>query len=162
LIDFYSFTGKSYDPLSHRKITAAEFTACAEAQNVKFEYGDILIVRTGWSEAYKALDQKGREEVGSKAYLELTFAGLDRARDMVEILHDNYFSAVGSDAPSFESWPMDEPEHLHHWLLPLWGSPIGEMWNLDDLADLCKKHNRYDFFFTSSPSNVQGVSFLPE
>jgi len=157
LIDFYSFSQKSYEPFSKRDITADELKACAKAQNVKFEYGDVLIVRTGWSEAYRNLDQKGREIEVAKGYLEHQFAGLGRGHDMVEFLHDNYFSAVGSDAPAFESWPMTEPEHLHHFLLPLWGVPIGELWDLDLLAELCKKNNRYEFFFTSAPSNVQGM-----
>ncbi|KIX91945.1 uncharacterized protein Z520_12334 [Fonsecaea multimorphosa CBS 102226] len=156
LLDFYSFSGQSYHPFDHRHISAQELKACAKAQNVTFEYGDVLIVRTGWSDAYKMLDQKGREELGAKGYLEITFAGLDRSRETIEMLHDNYFSAVASDAPAFESWPMDDPEHLHHFLLPLWGVPIGEMWDLDRLAELCKKHNRYTFFLTSSPANVEG------
>ncbi|OQU94843.1 hypothetical protein CLAIMM_01135 [Cladophialophora immunda] len=156
LIDFYEHCGKSYDPFTPRKITAEEIKSCAKAQGVEFKYGDIFIVRTGFSEAYRKLDVKQREEMGAKAYLELQFAGLSRAHEMVELLHDNYFSAVASDAPSFETWPMDEPEHLHHWLLPLWGSPIGELWDLEELAALCKKHNRYTFFLSSSPANVKG------
>lgn len=123
---------------------------------MEFKYGDIFIVRTGFSEAYKKLDKKQREEMGAKAYLELQFAGMSRAHEMVELLHDSYFSAVASDAPSFETWPMDDPEHLHHWLLPLWGCPIGEMWDLEELADLCRKHKRYTFFLSSSPANVKG------
>jgi len=158
LLDFWSFCGKSYDPFSHRKITADEIKACAKAQNITFQYGDILIVRVGMSEAYKALDQKGREDAGGKSNAELTFAGLDRGYDMVEFLHDNYFSAVASDCIAFESYPFDEPDHLHHFLLPLWGVPIGELWDLDALAEACKRCNRYTFFFTSAPANVQGRS----
>lgn len=89
-------------------------------------------------------------------YQQLTFAGLDRGHDMVTFLHDHYFSAVASDAPSFESFPFDEPDHLHHFLLPLWGSLIGEMWDLDNLAEACRRMKRYTFFFTSCPNNVKG------
>jgi kynurenine formamidase len=102
LLDFYSFSKKPYSLFSKSDITADELKACAKAQNVKFEYGDILIIRTGWSEAYRTLDQKGREIEGAKGYLELQFAGLGRGHDVVEFLHDNYFSAVGSDTPAFE------------------------------------------------------------
>jgi len=156
LIDIYKHLQKSYDPFSPRKITADEVKACAQAQNVTFQYGDILIIRTGWSEKYSRLDAQGRKAAGEKKYLEYEFAGLDRGFDMVEFLHDNYFAAVGSDAPALESWPMDEPDHLHHFLLPLWGCPIGEMWDVDGLAELCEKNERYTFFFASTPSNVQG------
>jgi kynurenine formamidase len=159
LIDFYSFAKRSYDPFSSRSITAEEIQACAKEQNIKFEYGDILIVRTGWSEAYRLLDQKARDEMGSKGTYELTFAGLARGDSMLELLHDNYFSSVASDAPSFESWPSEDKETLHSFLLPRWGVPIGEMWDLDALAELCEKNHRYEFFFTSSPANVQGTVF---
>lgn len=142
--------------MSHRKITYTELKACADAQGVVFRYGDILIVRVGWSEVYKNASPALRQELGRKSTPELTFAGLDRGRDMVEFLHDNYFSAVASDAPSFESYPFDEPDHLHHFLLPLWGSFIGEMWDLDALAEACHRLKRYYFFFTSSPNNIPG------
>lgn len=161
LIDFYEFCGKSYDPFTPRKITGEELIACAKAQGVEFKYGDIFIVRTGFSEAYRKLNTKQREEMSATAYLDLKFAGLSRSHDTVELLHDNYFSAVASDAPSFETWPMDEPEHLHHWLLPLWGSPIGELWDLEELAALCRKHKRYTFFLSSSPANVKGAYRKP-
>jgi kynurenine formamidase len=158
LLDFYSFSGKSYDPFTSRSITAKELKECAKAQNVTFKYGDILIVRTGWSEAYRKLDEAGRQEMGSKGWTELSFAGVDRDNEMLEFLHDNYFCAVGGDAPSFESWPFSGVVDLHYYLLPRWGVPIGELWDVDGLAELCKKHNRYEFFFTSSPTNVQGKS----
>lgn len=160
LVDFYDYCGKSYDPFTPRKITAEEIKACAKAQGIEFQYGDILIVRTGFSEEYRNLNTKQREEMGAKAYLALQFAGLSREHKMVELLHDNYFSAVASDAPSFETWPMDEPEHLHHWLLPLWGCPIGELWDLEELSELCQKNKRYTFFLTSAPANVKGEKTL--
>ncbi len=156
LIDFYSYAKKSYDPFSSRVITADELRACAVHQRITFEYGDILIVRTGWSEKYKTLDQKGREELAATEYNRLAFAGMDRARSMVEFLHDNYFSAVASDTVAFESWPYSPPKQLHQYLLPLWGCPIGEMWDLEHLAELCQKHDRWSFLLTSCPANVTG------
>ncbi|EXJ67385.1 uncharacterized protein A1O5_09398 [Cladophialophora psammophila CBS 110553] len=161
LIDFYSYSKRSYDPFTARKITVEEIEACARACHVEFNYGDILVVRTGWSEAYKKLDADGRMKIGSKSNSELEFAGLSRGNSMLEFLHDNYFSAVASDSPAFESWPFDEPEHLHYYLLPRWGVPIGEMWDLDGLAELCQKTGRYTFFLASSPANVQGEGLSP-
>ncbi|KIW81682.1 hypothetical protein Z517_04708 [Fonsecaea pedrosoi CBS 271.37] len=157
LLDFYSFAGKSYDPFTTRDITTQELLDCARAQNLTFKYGDILIIRSGWSEAYRKLDEAGRQAIGSKGWDDLRFAGLDRSPETLAFLHDNYFAAVAGDAPSFESWPMNGKTDLHYFLLPRWGVPIGELWDLDGLAELCKKHNRYEFFFTSSPCNVQGM-----
>jgi kynurenine formamidase len=156
LIDFYSFSKKSYDPFSSRKITFTDIMDCARAQNVQFQYGDILIVRSGFTEEYRKLNQDERDIMGRKTFEELKFAGLDRTPETVAFLHDNYFSAVGGDTPAFEVWPMDDPHHLHHLLLARWGVPIGELWDLDGLAELCQKHQRWEFFFSSSPANVQG------
>ncbi|KIW84525.1 hypothetical protein Z517_03775 [Fonsecaea pedrosoi CBS 271.37] len=159
LLDIYSFTKESYDPLSARRITLAELRACAEAEGVEFKYGDILLVRTGWSAGYNQLDAAGRQAYRTKGFHELAFAGVGCGEEVVEFLHDNYFSAVASDSPTFESWPPSlEPgqEILHSFLLPLWGVPIGEMWDLDGLAELCKKTRRWEFFLTSCPANVKG------
>jgi hypothetical protein len=45
---------------------------------------------------------------------------------------------------------------MHEVLLSGWGCPIGEMFDLEKLAEECKKRGRYSFFFTSSPLNVIG------
>lgn len=75
---------------------------------------------------------------------------------MIDWLHDCWFSAVAGDAPSFEAWPTQAGWHLHEYLLPLWGNPIGEMFDLDKLAKTCKANNRWTFFVTSQPANVPG------
>jgi hypothetical protein len=45
---------------------------------------------------------------------------------------------------------------MHTTLIPLLGMPIGELWQLDDLAADCAADERYEFFFTSAPLNVPG------
>jgi hypothetical protein len=46
--------------------------------------------------------------------------------------------------------------HLHEHLLALWGVPIGEMLDLERLAQRCRELGRWTFFFTSAPANVHG------
>jgi len=41
-------------------------------------------------------------------------------------------------------------------MLPMWGMPIGELWDLERLAEKCVKEGRYTFFLTSSPDYVHG------
>lgn len=48
--------------------------------------------------------------------------------------------------------------HLHEYLLALWGVPIGEMLDLEKLAETCREKKRWFFFFTSAPANVPGKS----
>ena len=45
---------------------------------------------------------------------------------------------------------------LHDWLLAQWGTPIGEMWDLEALAAHCAEVGRWDFCFTSAPMHVEG------
>lgn len=46
--------------------------------------------------------------------------------------------------------------HLHEYILALWGMPLGEMLDLEKLAQTCREKNRWTFFFTAAPANVQG------
>lgn len=46
--------------------------------------------------------------------------------------------------------------HLHEYILSLWGMPLGEMLDLEKLAQICRQKNRWTFFFTSAPANVPG------
>ena len=39
---------------------------------------------------------------------------------------------------------------------PLWGLPIGELWDLEALSEICHKKRQYEFFFASMPMNVEG------
>ncbi len=47
-------------------------------------------------------------------------------------------------------------EGIHDWALALLGIPIGELWDLEALAAECKKQNKWTFFLTSAPLNVDG------
>jgi hypothetical protein len=45
---------------------------------------------------------------------------------------------------------------LHPHLLAFFGMPIGEMWDLEALAEDCAADRRYSFFLTSAPLNIPG------
>jgi hypothetical protein len=47
-------------------------------------------------------------------------------------------------------------EFLHFHMLAFFGMPIGEMWNLEVLAEDCAADGNYDFFLTSAPLNIPG------
>ncbi len=51
---------------------------------------------------------------------------------------------------------------MHIRLLPLFGLPLGEFFDLDALADDCAADGTYEFFFTSAPLNLKaGVASPP-
>jgi hypothetical protein len=41
-------------------------------------------------------------------------------------------------------------------MLSMWGMPIGELWDLEGLAEKCKELGRWTFLLTSAPVNVPG------
>ena len=52
--------------------------------------------------------------------------------------------------------------NVHTAILPLLGLPIGELFDLDALADDCAADGRYESFFTSAPLNLpNGVASPP-
>ena len=78
---------------------------------------------------------------------------------MVRWLWEHQFSAVAGDAPSFERAPIrgahaDPNFNLHEWVLAGWGTPIGEMFDLEKLSEHCKANERYSFFLSSMPLKV--------
>lgn len=112
------------------------------------------------------------------------WAGIKQEEKMLDWIHNCFFAAVAGDAPSFEAWPSNAGMRclknckatdfgpwcltanlrvgyvLHEFVLAGWGVPIGEMWDLEKLAEKCKERNRWIFFMTSAPANVKGKCFI--
>lgn len=163
LIDYWRYCqkhNKTYDPTTTYRISLSELLACAKEQGTTFKYGDILIIRSGYIYHYNRLDQEARAAIKGEGIYDFTFVGVKVDDEMLDFLHDNYFAAVAGDAPAFESWPSAGGTNAHTFLLPCWGCPIGEMFDLEKLSEVCEKRNRYHFFFTSSPANVPGEPYV--
>lgn len=166
LIDYASWAErtKGLKPnyaLTRHKITLKDVLAIAEESNIKFQHGDILFLRVGLPDTWNAMTDDERKAYSRQEVPK--HAGIEQSEDVLRFLWNNHFSAVASDAVSFEVFPaMEEDFDLHHHILAGWGVPIGEMFDLDGLAELCKKHNRWSFFVSSSPLNhARGVSSPP-
>ncbi|EYE95991.1 uncharacterized protein EURHEDRAFT_411730 [Aspergillus ruber CBS 135680] len=56
--------------------------------------------------------------------------------------------------------PTEEEWHRHPILLTGWGTPLGELFDLDALVELCAKNRRWPFF-TSAQLNYTGAVALP-
>lgn len=159
LLDVHSWaqTHDSYDPFTNHSITAADLCACAKSQGVTFETGDILLIRTGWIERYNSLTLDEKRDRSTWDLMKHQYAGLEASEAMKDFLHDSYFAAIATDNTSLEVWPPHSFEKsLHAALLPLWGMPIGELWDLEALGQMCRRENRWTFLMTSSPANIPG------
>ncbi len=82
--------------------------------------------------------------------------GLANNETTVRWLYDHHFAAVAGDTMGFEAWPFPADCCLHEWLLVNWGTPIGELWDLEVLGGMCRAHKRWSFFMTSAPLRVVG------
>ncbi len=137
-------------PLSHLQSIISE-------QNISFHPGDVLIIRSGFSAAFNALTDVEQEALAQRPSAD--FIGVESSESMLRFLWENQFAAVAGDAPAFERSPVtgdhvDERYVLHEWLLAGWGMPIGEMFDLEGLAETCKRLGRWSFFLVSVPLKV--------
>lgn len=148
---------KPYDPFTTHNITVEDLQACAGVQNIEFQTGDILLIRTGWLHKYNSLTSTQKFEQSKLDTLQHAYTGLEASETMKDFLHDTYFAAAACDNANFETWPPPSfEESLHASLLPLWGMPIGELWDFEALSAKCKELGRWTFLLTSAPGNIPG------
>lgn len=149
-------SGAHYDPLAGEAVTADELATVAADQGVDIEPGDILCVRLGWVDAYRALDAHGREAIADGGALP-RHSGLAGSEEMAELLWEWGIAAIVADNPSVEVSPGDPSVgSLHRRLLPLLGIVIGELFDLDDLAAACTADDRWTFAFNAVPLRMPG------
>ena len=150
------------------------------AQGSPLETGDVLLMRTGWTEWYESeTDEATRLTFADRA--NLTAPGLPSGERTAEFLWDLHIAAIGADNPSVEVWPpgtgvspdtvadvrTNHPERMHEvfahsLLLPMLGIPLGELFDLSRLAADCAADGRYACLFVSAPLNVpHGVASPP-
>lgn len=145
------------DPL---EITAEMLESSAARQEVRIREGDILMIRTGWLAWYLALDEAERKRVGTARTM--SCVGLDPGKGMAAWLWDRGVAAVACDNVAVEVLPI-RPDRgfLHRRLLALLGMLMGELWNLDPLAEDCRADGRYEGLLVSAPLALPGGAGSP-
>jgi kynurenine formamidase len=142
-----------FDPFVKRSLTPAELDEVAEAQGVTIEMGDVLCVRTGWMAKYRSQDAEGRKAANDSH----AFVGLAADEGMARWIWDKHLGALACDNPAIEVSPGDPAVgSLHRRLLPLLGMAMGELFDLDALAEDCAGDGRYQFMFVSAPLHLVG------
>jgi kynurenine formamidase len=141
-----------------------------DRQNIVVEPGDILCVRTGFSEALwdmnKKIDPVRLKQIG--LYLD----GADRA--LQQFVIDSGLVAICADNRSVEGDPDDsaggetfELESgytlmpLHHLCLFKLGVHLAELWYFRELAHWLEAHGRNRFFLTAPPLRLPGAVGSP-
>lgn len=145
-----------YDPIVERSITVEDLEAVAQYQGVTIRRGDILCIRFGFTRRYTYLHPEEKlaysEIIGSPPY-----AGLAADASMAKALWNWHVAAIACDNPGAEVSPGDSRVgNLHRRLLPGLGLVVGELFNFEELAARCAELNRWEFLFTSVPTNIPG------
>ena len=159
LIDLWKYVNDQHrpiDPLSPAKYPLTDLQGALKAQGTVLKPGSIVLIRTGWMQAYV---KATADEKAAMASLEgLRACGIESSSAMMEWFWDNRVAAVGTDCPAVEPWPIDYQDEgaLHYRALSMLGLPIGEQFVLDELAADCAADNRYEFMLVSAPMNLEG------
>ena len=148
--------GRPLNPLNSETYSLADLKEALIAQGGELRPGTILLIRTGWMPAYLAAS--AAEKTAMAPLESLKACGIEATRAMVEWFWDNRIAAVGTDCPAVEPWPWDFKDEgaLHYRTLCLLGLPIGEQFNLEELAADCAADNRYECMLVSVPINLEG------
>jgi len=136
-------------------VTIADLEACATAVGVEVGRGDALLVRTGHMAMCRA---RGSWE---------GYAGGDAPGLCLETgawLHAREVAAVATDTWGMEVRPNETPDTyqpLHRILIPNMGLLVGEIFDLDRLAEDCAADGVYEFFFVAPPLPFTGAVGSP-
>lgn len=149
--------GIALDPFKTGAVEVSHLKQIIEEQNIQIMPGDILFIRVGFSAAYNKLSEPQKKEYPDRKPGGLL--GIEATKESLRWIWDSRFAAVASDSPSFERGPATGPYNdpnitMHQWLLAGWGLPIGEMFDLEVLAEECRRLGRRTFFLSSIPLHV--------
>jgi kynurenine formamidase len=133
-------------------------TIAAQGPTSTVGRGDIVVVRTGRL-ARARREGWGDYAGGPSPGLSFTTAGW---------LHRTEIAAIATDTWGFEVRPNEFPDAfqpLHQVVIPNMGLLVGEMWDLDALAEDCAPENGgdgvYEFLLAAPPLKVTGAVGAP-
>jgi kynurenine formamidase len=153
-------SGNAYDPGSAYAISVEELEETRRRAGVEFQPGDVVLLRTGFTEWYLQQDALTRRRISMP--MNLQSVGIEHSEAMARYIWNSHACAWASDCPSLEVWPPAfTPDSwpfgfLHNVLIGQFGLAIGELWWLDELAEACAADGIYEMFLTSAPLNAPG------
>ena len=181
LLDVERYLARRGVPIDHadpRPVPAQVLEETAVHQGVDLEPGDILLIRFGWLghrfAQLRDASNAGDVDATSEAPVPLVSVGLEASHETAAWLWDHRVAVAAADNVALEAWPatasalrvraeldgtLPASSHtgmLHRILIPMLGLVIGELWQLDELADTCAAEGRYDFMVVATPLKLPG------
>jgi kynurenine formamidase len=132
------------------QIHAQDLEECARSQGVAVGRGDIVLIRTGQIAQCRRVGSWGTYAGGPAPGLALNTAPWIFNREL---------AAVATDTWGLEVLPNQTPDvfqPLHIILIVHMGLLVGEIFDLETLADDCARDGRYEFLLTAAPLPITG------
>jgi kynurenine formamidase len=131
-------------------VTVDDIERCVEVEGVAIARGDIVLFRFGHIASCRAQGDWGTYTGGDAPGL---------AFDTLEWIHDHELAGVASDTWGVEVRPnefsfVNQP--WHRIAIPQMGLLVGEMFDLEELAEDCADDATYEMFFVANPLPVKG------
>ncbi|MER5915722.1 cyclase family protein [Streptomyces sp. NPDC001982] len=133
-----------------RAITGADLDRACGESGVEVGPGDVVLVRTGALARARKRGQWADYAGGPAPGLGL---------DSVPWIAEHEIAALATDTWDVEVRPAQTPDvaqPVHILLIVMMGLWIGEMFDLEQLAETCARLGRYEFLFTAPPLVITG------
>jgi len=144
-----------------RTIGWAALERVLRTDRIQVAPGDILCLRTGFSDELLAMDRAPDAERVHDMCCALD--GSDQA--LLSWITDSRIAAVAADNYAVERIGHDKSAAafvpLHHHCLFKRGIPLGELWHLTELATWLHAHGRHSFLLTAPPLRLPGAVGSP-
>lgn len=136
-------------------ITSEELDETARKQGVSVGTGDFVMLRTG---RYARVAREGWQKYAGGPCAGISFTTLDW-------LYRTEIAAIASDTWGVETIPREFPQPcfspLHQIAIPHMGLFLGEMFDLEALAEDCASDGIYEFLFIGNAIPVKGAVGAP-
>jgi len=166
LIDIEGLLYDRGTPLDHSIAPALDvclLDEALEAQGCRVEDGDLLLVHTGWAHWFLTAGPDTRAATRNARRA----TGFAQRRTFAEWCWDHRVALMATDTFAVEVLPAlpdsdfrdSAPEDagmMHQELIAKLGLPLGELWNLADLAADCRATGRWDSLLTVKPLHLTG------
>jgi kynurenine formamidase len=149
LLDIARYKGLSWLPTSYA-ITKEDLEGCAESQGVEVGEGDFVLLRTGQMAERRAAGSWGDYAGGPAPGMGITCADFFCPRNV---------AAVATDTWGTEVLPNETPDvfqPLHCIMLVNAGIILGEMWDMEALAEDCAADGVWEFLLVAPPLTITG------
>ncbi len=154
MLNFKAMFGPEYRWLSYDDVMRT-----IDTQQVDVQKGDFLLMHTGYDEAILSMNKQPDREK-----LALIGAGLSgKDEKLLHWIDDSGIVAICSDNLAVEAYDWDNPPGAGHPILPIHelclfklGIHLGELWQLFELAEWLRAHDRSAFLLTAPPLRLPG------